>query len=186
MIFNATIFILTIGDPIEILFTDMTSTKVIDGIIEVMISELEEQGEEIDEETITTKRMELAQGPLQIDRYTMRNSFIVNVFDKTLAKTSLLEPNLGNVFVNLIRVLAGSIRTLDASKDSILWSTSLTTSNVLIRGQTQDITTYRLWLLTESKSKLFLVQIEYSPQTRLSPDVWQDLKEMLNSFHMIH
>ncbi|MHA2066991.1 MAG: hypothetical protein ACXABY_21705 [Candidatus Thorarchaeota archaeon] len=185
MILEAKNLLITCGPSIEIQFSEKSSSEVIDARIEALIAQLEEDGKEVDEEFIAESRKFLLEGSYKIDHVRIQNSFIVTVFDKVKAKDLVMKPNLGTVFLTLVSGVIDKIDSLRADEDVVSWKTSPAVTNVLIDNQLRNLEVLMVFRLTESDDKLFLVAMEYSHQTKVHPDAWQDLLDMFDSFRMI-
>jgi hypothetical protein len=54
-----------------------------------------------------------------------------------------------------------------------------------VNGEIRDFRAERLYMCTESKDRYYVVEIGFSPQTRNSKKVWNDLEKMLRSFAVL-
>jgi len=173
------------GDVIECQLTDETSTKVVDNLLKEVLNIAEKEREQLDDEFIRGLRKQLIQGSLTPERFKIQNSFVVSILDKNLAKGAPVKPNLGNVFLTQAKIIGSNVDRIVANDDSIMWGFSETLTNILVNGQLRELTIYSLNRLVESKDHLFQLTISFSPQSEDSLGVWDELKDMFNSFRMI-
>ena len=121
-----------------------------------------------------------------------------NEFDVTVLPTStaasLLEalsgtktqPSLPALFVEVAPLLAGAkIDRLVANEDSILVSFSLSLSGTTVNGQPKEFRVDRWSLFARGSKGFFILDIGFSSQTPDSIDVWDQLQDLVHSFHVI-
>jgi hypothetical protein len=180
------------ADPIECQLTDETSNPVAETTIQRMIALLEKDGKGLNEEQVRELRKALIRRgggsdklKLVPEQFKVHNTFSVSIFDKSLARESPIQPNLANVFLLEVKGSGETVDNLVANTRSILWGSSQTLTNVMVKGKLRELTTYRMSNLVESDERLFKLQISFSPQTESSIAVWEELKEVFDSFRMI-
>lgn len=172
------------GRPIEIQLTDDTSNKVLETIITSLRTRLEKDGEPADEEFIKDFRKQVLRANNAPEKSNFQNHIAISILDKALAQDSPLEANLGNVFLLAVKQTGEALENLAANDQSILWGTSQTLTNVIVNGEPRELTSYRMSQLVEGPDRFYQVSICYSPQSETSLIIWEELREMFNSFQI--
>lgn len=186
MILRSSCLLYCYGEPINVKLTEKTSSPALDKVIKNITTIADKEGEPLDKDEINELRKSLipalVTGDLQLE---LHNYFAVFVLDKSLADNFPVAPSLGNIFLHSQFLSKQPVDTLVANERSILWSTTTTTTNVLIDGQLRELKEHIMSFLVENPKSIFLVSIYFSPQTSSSPDLWTELREMLNSFRVL-
>lgn len=173
------------GDSLKVELTDETSNKVVDSVVERTINLIEQEGEEVDLEFVRDLRKQIILANNPPEKYKFGNTFSVSIFDKALAQNSPVEVSLGNFFLFLVKQTGQTVDGLAANERSILWGASQTLTSVLVNAKLGELTTYYLNNLVEHGSRFYQLSISFSPQTEGSIVVWEQLREVLNSFRII-
>ena len=172
------------GQPIDIELTDETSNKVVDTIVGGLRARMEEDGDEVDEEGLKDFRKQVIRSANAPEKSKIQNCLLISIMDKVHAQGSPVEANLGNVFLLGVKQTGEALERLVANDQSILWGSSQTLTNVLVNGRLRELTSYRLYQLVEGPDRFYQVQIFYSPQSETSLTIWEELREMFNSFQI--
>ncbi|MBD8489933.1 hypothetical protein IFO69_14345 [Echinicola sp. CAU 1574] len=174
------------GEPLEINFTDASTTDMIEKYI-IRLSEFQKanDGNPLTEEEQQKLRYDLFYGQLQVQNMMFSNSFIIQVMDKKKSLDTLFEPNLPNLYNSIQKTLGEGLDQLVSGKDSILWSSTNSIKNIAISGETQHISIYRMNRLFENEKHFYQLQIQWSPQSKAAISIWEELKEMFETFKLI-
>lgn len=177
------------GEPLDCELTDKTSSRQIDTLLNRLVELAKKEEESPDDEELNemveATRKQLIRGQTGIERLKLKNTFSVVIYDKALAQESPIVPSLGNFFLQLMRIVPVVVDKLVANEESILWGATQTLTNVMINGSQCDVTTYSLERLLQSNDLMFLVTVRFYPQTEESISVWEELREMFDSFRVV-
>jgi hypothetical protein len=167
------------GDSIRVEITDQTSNELIDAIIEKI---QKAEGTTLSESDLATARRQA----IGFERISFSNEFTVSVYDKAKLKNVPINPSLPNFFMTLASAMGLAFDHLVADENSILAGISLTLHQVRLNDQLSDLRIDRWMLVTENAEKYYLVEIAYSPQTTGSIQVWEELRALMDSFHVFN
>ena len=165
------------GDSMVIEVTDQTSNELIDAIIDKMQTSAEAP---LSESDLASFRRQT----IGFERINFSNEFTISVYDKAKMQGSPIRPSLPNFFMTLASTMGLAVDRLVADEQSILAGISLTLHQVNLNGRLGDLRIDRWMLLAENKDRFYLVEIAYSPQTTGSIQVWEELRALMDSFHV--
>jgi len=171
--------------PIKAQLTDESSNKVLEGFLNDLADLTEKEGDEVEPEALKEMRKQILRANGAPEEFDVQNTFFVSLLDKSLAKNSALEANLGNVFLAELKLSGEMVDSLAANQQSILWGSKQTLTNVLVNGKPGELTTYRYNQLLEGRDRFYRIGIVFSPQTDSSISVWEELQSMVKSFRVI-
>jgi len=166
---------LTYGQPVRAKITKETTTAAFEEIL--ARAEIDEAG-----------RAELrSQALLQMpEAWDLQNEFSIVVTEKSLAENDIVKPTLPALLATIIlEDIKINIDNIVADDRAIVFTSSNHYKNVNILGKKSDLDTYMLIRLTESKNRIYQLQIFFSPQAGQSMHVWDDLRRMADSFRML-
>jgi len=172
------------GNPIEIVFTDETTTKAAETFIERLTSLAEKEGEALNDEDIKEIRKGINSSQLPVESLKFQNGITILAMSKKLAQNSPVRPTLANLFL-LMTKQSPPLDQLVANEDTILWGSTMTIRNVRINQELREMTVNSLYHLTEGEDFFYQVTINYSPQTDESWSLWNELQSMSASFNRV-
>ncbi|MBI5213330.1 MAG: hypothetical protein HY957_08160 [Nitrospirae bacterium] len=114
-----------------------------------------------------------------------QNEFTVSVFDKRNIEGLPFKFLLPQFFMLITSNMGQFIEQIRADNKTILIGGSYLMEDAEINGKRKDIHFYRWGLLTESKKAFYLVEIAYSPETGDSPEIWREMRSLMESFRVI-
>lgn len=164
---------ITKGSQKKIEFTGDTTIAFIESIID-------KRGNMSDED----KRI-FRKSSIGIDEINFSNEIMIQKFDKNLLETAPVKLSLPNFAVNILAGNSIYIDRLVADEKTVLAGGSLLVENAIVNGKTSQFRIDRLILITESSAAYYMVDIGFSPNTDNSLQVWEDLRESLNSFKVL-
>ena len=171
------------GKNIEIEFTEATTRPEIENIIAKRIQaarEFEHREPSQDEIAQFRKTIVMEGGPVKINFGVSLN---VSVLNKEVIPG--VKVNLPNLFQEILGQTRESINQLKAEDNSIICITQTSFLNVKVNGTLENFMIYRTYKMIESKDKIYILQIQWAPQSESAPEVWEELKKMMESFEMI-
>ena len=169
------------GESLRVEFTDETSNELIDKIIENTIKDAESKGVQLQDEDIVSLR----RSALGVETLDFANEFTVAIFDKKKLVDLPGALSLPAFFTAISSTLGINLDKLVANENQMLTGGSVSLQKVRIDGSVKDFRVYRWMLMTESKDAFYMVEIAYSPQTAGSIQVWEDLRNLMDSFRLI-
>ncbi|WP_203257935.1 hypothetical protein [Hyunsoonleella ulvae] len=183
MITNSNNIDIQIGDKYEIQFNNESSLSRIERYINNVVQIAKDNNEELPtDEEISNLRANLMYGDLDIYALNYFNGCIIQVFNKEDAKETMIPPTLPNIFSSLQSTIKEPLESLVSNEDSILWGTTNHYLKVLINGVKKDFSIYRMYQLIENKDFVYLIQLQWSPQTNEAINTWEELKKLLENF----
>jgi len=185
MLAEASVMCVYEGDPVEVEITDSTTTDALEAMLARAVQVAARRGEKITDEQLSEQRKEIVAKKTPVRKLPVQNSFAVMTMGKALAADSDIPPTLANVFVQNISQSGGAVENLVADDRTILYGSTQTWHNVLINGKQGELTTYAINQLTQSDRFIYMISIAFSPQTRQSLEVWNELQKMMQSFRML-
>ena len=185
MIADSWILSIAQGKQIVAEFTDATTNDAIEGALKRYVQFAEGQGEKLTDQQLSTIRSDIVRQKNPLSRIPVQNCFSVTILDKTLATDSEIEPTLANLFVQNIAAVGGTVDRLVADDRAILAGSSQTWRNVLVDGKQGELSYFNINQYIESDRYVYIINIVFSPQTRKSLEVWEDLQRMMSSFKML-
>lgn len=166
-------------DSIRIEITDETSNELIDMILARVNGEAQREGAELSNQELDNLRRQL----VGFERITFSNEFTVSIYDKNKLKDVPIKLSLPKFYSVISSGL--DINSLVAEKESILATVSVSLEHVKINENIKDLRIDRWILLAENQETFFMVEIAYSPQTAESIQIWEELRALMDSFHVI-
>jgi len=174
------------GENLEIEFLADSTTQEIEDYLKRLENFLKDnEGQQLTEEDKQEQRQKLFLGDLGITKLYFPVSLSIQILQKELAVTSMSKPNLPNLLKSLIAITREPIEQLSSFDNSIIWITRMKMLNVKVNGIKGNFTIYRTYKLIETKDKLLLLQIQWSPESDSAIEVWNELSGMLDSFALI-
>lgn len=147
---------------------------------------LKDKGNELPtEEDKQDLRQKLFLGNLGIDKLNFSISLTIQIMLKSLSIDSMAKPNLPNLLKALIASTQEPIDQLSTFNDSIIWITRTKMLNVKVNNVKGNFSIYRSYKLIETKEKLILLQIQWSPESDSAIEIWNELRSMLDSFAVV-
>jgi hypothetical protein len=141
-----------------------------------------ETGTPMAEEELGDMRMRLMLGDAEIVRINYQNGFTIHIFEKKYTLDTYLPPNLPNIFSFFQTVINEPIDELVANADAILWSTSNYFKRIQVDKEQKDFTIFRKYQLLDNDEYIYMVQLQWSPQTPDAVNTWEELKYMMENF----
>ncbi|GAA4279078.1 hypothetical protein [Aquimarina mytili] len=187
MLQNSKHIIFQYGRELDIKYTDTSSTELIDKIIKLANkASLEENQQELDEQTIAEFRVGMFKGDLNMDGSVFSNAITIAVYEKKYAQSSSLPINLPNFFKAMIgHNLNESIDKLEAFSDSIMWVTKNKLLNLEIDNKRSNLSIFRANKLVENDEQIFAISVQYAPETDTTIEIWSELKDVFDSFSIL-
>ncbi|MEP3838391.1 MAG: hypothetical protein ABJM36_12125 [Algibacter sp.] len=183
MIVNSNNIDIQIGDKYKLELEDDSTMTRIERFINNVVQIAKDNKEDTpSEEEITILRAKLMHGDSKLKTINYFNGSIIQVFNKKDTKDSMIPPSLPNIFSSLQTTIKEPIETLISNEDSILWMTTNHFLKVLISGTKKDFSIYRVYQLIENKEFVYLIQLQWSPQTNEAINTWEELKKLLENF----
>ncbi len=174
------------GDNIKIDFLDKSSTQAIEEYLAKVQKYLKEtENQELTNDETEEVRKKLFIGDSNISKLVFQVGLTVQVLEKKFAISSVAKPTLPNIFKSVIVATQEPIEQLSASENFILVITKVKLLDVNINGHEGDLTIYRTYKLLDSDDKIFILQIQWSPESDSAIEVWDELKKMIDSFTII-
>ena len=177
------------GEPVLCQLTEDTSTKAADSIIHKMKTLWEKEGEPPpSNEWIKEFRKGMVRSGVGFkipENFSLQNTFSVTILDKALSQESPITPNLGNVFLLNSKFTNEFVDKIEANESSILWGSRSLATNILVNNELKELIVYRLTRLLETNKNFYSLSIVFSPQTNAPIEIWDEMKEMFNSFRAI-
>lgn len=171
---------LTSGAPILVEITDETSNETLDLMIEVIREEAAKKGENIDDEFIKRVR----RNALGFESFNFSNEFTVTILEKRYAKGAPIKLTLPGLFLAIVGQFGLSVDKLVADESTILAGATFDLERVKIDGRLKDLRVDRWMLMMERAEQYYLIEVAYSPQTSDSVEVWNQLRDMMNTFRV--
>lgn len=177
---------ITSGESIVVEITDETSNELLNSFIESDKKRAQLAGTPYSEDDLSKMRREFLRSEmLGIKDFKFSNEFIISVYDKTKLGGVPFKLSLPNFFIILSSSVGLNFEALEAKEQSILGGMSVSFQRVKINGMEKDLTVNRWFLITESDKMFYVAEIAYSPETKGSMQVWEDLTKMMKSFRVI-
>lgn len=171
------------GNDIEIEFINESTTQSIEDYLNKAKKYLKEtEGKELSEEEIQSQRKELFNGDGSTSKIIFPINLNICVLQKKGAENSVKKLNLPNLLMATVGVTGESIEHLSASENSIICITRIKMLNVKVNGTAENFTIYRTYKFISSKEQIFILQIQWSPESDSAIEVWNELKKMQDSF----
>jgi hypothetical protein len=166
---------------VDVEITDETSNELLDRFLKSVSEAALQENVKLSPADIRGIRRRL----LMVDRLKFSNEFVVNVFDKSIARKIPVKLSLASLFVLAAPALGLNVDHLVANEQSILTGVSVVLNNAKVNGQKKDFQVNRWVLFVENKERYFQVEIAYSPQVDPSIKIWEELRRVLSSFKVI-
>lgn len=174
------------GEDLEIEFLTDSTTQEIEDYLKRLGNYLKDKGNELPtEEDKQDLRQKLFLGNLGIDKLNFSISLTIQIMLKSLSIDSMAKPNLPNLLKALIASTQEPIDQLSTFNDSIIWITRTKMLNVKVNNVKGNFSIYRSYKLIETKEKLILLQIQWSPESDSAIEIWNELRSMLDSFAVV-
>jgi hypothetical protein len=141
-----------------------------------------ETGKPMNDDALSNMRQRLMLGDAEIVRINYQNGFTIHIFEKKHTLDTYLPPNLPNIFSFFQTVINEPIDELVASADAILWSTSNYFKKILVDQEQKDFTIFRKYQLIDNDEFIYMIQLQWSPQTPDAVNTWENLKYMMENF----
>lgn len=168
---------ITSGDIYEIEITDETTNDIIKAVLNTVSERFEE--DELSKEELFRLKREL----IGFERLNFSNELTITIYNKKNLR--YFKPSLPGLFNKFLSTAGLSIDQLVTNEEGMLAGLSSTLERVKVNDQIKDWTFNRWFLLTENQNAFFLVEIAYSPQSSKSIQIWEELRSLMDSFHVI-
>jgi len=110
----------------------------------------------------------------------------IQVLEKKFAINSFEKPTLPNILRTIITATQEPIEQLSSSENSILVITKSKLLDIKINERKGDFTLFRTYKLIDTQDKIFILQIQWTPESDSAIEVWEELSKMLHSFSAIN
>ena len=176
------------GQSAELRFLPETTTDLAEDVLERLGKEVKIENPDISDDEINQNLAEIRQGIIRqgiegIENIKFFNEFCVTCFTKTLVVK--FKPTLANIFFIVASQIHGTAREVRTSGNNITLFTKMTIRNLSVNGRKMDLSTEKVYLFTEGEGYFYQVEVVYSPQTEGPFAMWQDLRNMIESFQVI-
>jgi hypothetical protein len=182
MFANSTTVLSQYGKPMVVELTDFSSNNASEYAIKNYAGLLQRALTEVEMKQI---RHSIVKGEANLDKLTFINGFLIQVLEKNDKYNEVATPYLPNLHAYLLANTQEHLTELIAGPDSISIVSKNELKNVKVENVEQEIIIYRMNRYLESSSKLYQVQVQWSPQSNSAIQVWDELKRMFESFQVL-
>lgn len=184
LIINQEIILFEHGETIKFVFTDNSSTDSAEESVRQFIKKMEKDKIEINDQDIIDYRRTINETK-NINNINFSNSLSVSVFNKELGHNSPIEPNISNFFRQIYLGSKEPLEQLIADHESITWITKNKLLSVKVNDVEQNVSIYRTYRVISDVDKVFLLQIQWTPISNSSVEIWEQMKDMFESFKIL-
>lgn len=187
MIVNGDTLAIQYGPSLLVQIQDNSSTALIDTYLDRLVKMIVAQGGETPAPAeIADARYQLMVGEGELTQIKCSTAFSLNVLHKAHNRNFPRTANLGNVFTSLMRFQNDDIDRLEASDKELIWVSKNKLLDVLLDGRPSDCTIYRASKLIDAGDRLFLVGVQWTPESSSGIEVWEELRTMFDSFGLLN
>ena len=179
---NSSIVDIQIGDIYKLRFDDESSLSRVEKYINNVVEVAKEGDEPLSNEVISGIRSKLLYGDSNLKSLNYFNGCVIHVFNKADAVDSMLPATLPNIFSSLQSLINEPLESLTSNQESILWGTTNHYLKILVNGIKKDFSIYRMYQLIENKNYVYLIQLQWSPQSNEAINTWEELRKLLENF----
>jgi hypothetical protein len=184
MIVNSENVLFQLGEDLEINFLDQSSLEEIEEYLDRLNDNLIANNESPLDDAIRNEiREKRFHGTLNIRKMKFPTMLGVTVCNKKFAYDSAQKANLPNVLRSFIST-PEPIEDISFSGDNsaVTWHTRVKLLNIKVFDRVSDFTIYRIYKLIETENNFYMLQLNWSPDSKSMIAVYNQMETMLNSF----
>ncbi|MBI3511453.1 MAG: hypothetical protein HY064_12380 [Bacteroidetes bacterium] len=189
MYWESQFIIFQFGDDVVLEFTDESTMKEVEYLLDKEKKNyLKEEKREMTPDEIRQARVLLVRGESLELKLSFTIGAIVAVFDKKLIEyvndESKILPNFMKFVMSITIEPIDELRSFH-NENSIIMITRATFIKVNVNGLLQDFNIYRAYKFIETDERIYMLQIQWSPESHYAIEVWEELRKVLDSFEII-
>jgi hypothetical protein len=175
----------TTNETLPVELTDETTNEIAEEAIRKTIESEQILELNLGEQEIEKLKKNIRRSAVSFEETAFVNELSVYVYDKKRLLGRPVEHSLAGFSIFILGQTAPALDRLVADEHAVLAGGTVAVRRVLVNGEIGDFRAERVYMCTESKDRYYVVEIGFSPQTKNSQRVWNDLEKMLGSFAVL-
>lgn len=178
----------------DIVTTDSTGNDLIDAMVEKRSKELSDTSSFLRRYSTTeadfkrefdTEIKNYRKNLVLFDTLGIRDGFVLSVFPKDSLPSYLRNLKLPAFYTYLTSALGLTSDKLAADNNQILGGAEITLKNIKLDNKVGELQSKKWMMFTENDKFFFTIELSFYPQVSASIDLWDELRETLNSFTIL-
>jgi hypothetical protein len=172
----------TTNKTLVVELTDETTNDIAEEAIRKTVESEQILELNLGDQEIEKLKKNIRRSALSFEETTFVNELSVYVYDKKRLLGRPVEHSLAGFSIFILGQTAPKLDQLVADEHAVLAGRRVAIRGVLVNGEIGDFRAERVYMCTESKDRYYVVEIGFSPQTKNSQGIWNDIDKMLRSF----